>query len=161
MGRVEDALEIFSAVEGFKPKSKRKPGEKENTGGFPFGPDLMTFNNIIWSAGNAGKFELATSLFTQLINGDSHGERSLKPNVYTYGSLMHGCVKAKAYKQALEYLDKMEKQGVTPNQIVFTSAMEACAESGTIQGGNGGDGSHDQSGNEARSHYGQCCYQSV
>ena len=35
-----------------------------------------------------------------------------------------------AYKQALDYLDRMEEHGVAPNQIVFTSAMEACAESG-------------------------------
>ncbi len=130
LGRVEDALEIFNAVEGFKPKSKRKPSEMESMGGFAFGPDLMTFNNIIWSTGNAGRFELAKSLFTQLVNNDSLRERRLQPNVYTYGSLMHGCVKARAYKQALDYLDKMEEQGVEPNQIVFTSAMEACAESG-------------------------------
>ena len=131
LGRVDDALEIFNAVDGFKPKHKRKPGDSvTKNGGFEFGPDLMTFNNIIWSAGNAGKFELAKSLFTQLLNNDDLREKRLKPNVYTYGSLMHGCVKAKAYKQALEYLDKMEEHGVAPNQIVFTSAMEACAESG-------------------------------
>ena len=119
---MEDALEIFNAVEGFKPKSKRKPSEMESMGGFAFGPDLMTFNNIIWSTGNAGRFELAKSLFTQLVNNDSLRERRLQPNVYTYGSLMHGCVKARAYKQALDYLDKMEEQGVECGERVGMGA---------------------------------------
>lgn len=129
LGRVDDALEIFNAVDGYKPKAKRNAGmETKAPHSFDFGPDLMTFNNIIWCAGNAGKFDLAKSLFTQLLNDDR--EKKLSPNVYTYGSLMHGCVKAKAYRQALDYLDKMEEHGIAPNQIVFTSAMEACAESG-------------------------------
>lgn len=127
--RIDDALEIFNAVNGYKPKAKRSSGGSVSSSqSFEFGPDLMTFNNIIWCAGNAGKFDLAKSLFTQLLNDDR--EKKLSPNVYTYGSLMHGCVKAKAYRQALDYLDKMEEHDITPNQIVFTSAMEACAESG-------------------------------
>ena len=129
LNRIDDALEIFNAMNGYKPKSKRSSGGSVGSPmPFEFGPDLMTFNNIIWCAGNAGKFDLAKSLFTQLLNDDR--EKKLSPNVYTYGSLMHGCVKAKAYKQALDYLDRMEEHGVAPNQIVFTSAMEACAESG-------------------------------
>jgi pentatricopeptide repeat protein len=139
IGRIDDALEIFNAVEGYLPRSKRSSGKTASS--FDFGPDLMTFNNIIWSAGNAGRFDLAKSLFIQLQNDnnnnnnnnnneDATSNKKLRPNVYTYGSLMHGCVKAKAYKQALDYLDKMDEQGIAPNQIVFTSAMEACAESG-------------------------------
>jgi pentatricopeptide repeat protein len=88
-------------------------------------PDLMSYNNIIWCAGNIGKFELAKQLFAELQN-----VAKLKPNVYTYGSLLHGCAKIKGYRQALGYLDRMADEGIVPNQIVFTSAMEACAEAG-------------------------------
>ena len=67
-----------------KPKAKRNAGmETKAPHSFDFGPDLMTFNNIIWCAGNAGKFDLAKSLFTQLLNDDR--EKKLSPNVYTYG----------------------------------------------------------------------------
>lgn len=82
-------------------------------------PDLMSYNNMIWSAGNVGKFDLAKQLFNEL-----QERPNLHPNVYTYGALLHGCAKVKGYKQALAYLDRMDYEGIKPNQIVFTSAME-------------------------------------
>jgi pentatricopeptide repeat protein len=88
----------------------------------------MSFNNVIWSAGNAGKLELSKKLFKEMLS-----TTNLRPNVYTYGSLVHACAKSKNYKQALLYLDAMKEENLTPNQIVFTSAMEACAEAGKYQ----------------------------
>lgn len=85
----------------------------------------MSYNNIIWSTGNAGEIDLSKNFFNQLLKN-----QKLKPNVYTFGSLMHGCVKTRSYQLALQYLDRMEGMGITPNQIVFTSAMEACASAG-------------------------------
>lgn len=108
LNKIDDALEIFRSI----PK-------------LGFQTDLMSYNNIIWSAGNVGKIELAKTLFSELLDG-----KQLKPNVYTFGSLMHGCAKVKAYQQALTYLDLMNDLHIPPNQIVFTSAMEACAEAG-------------------------------
>jgi pentatricopeptide repeat protein len=83
----------------------------------------MSYNNIIWSAGNVGKLDIAQSLYSQL-----KAHKTLKPNVYTYGSLMHGCAKTKEYQRALNLLDEMDQLQISPNQIVFTSAMEACAD---------------------------------
>ena len=77
-----------------------------------------------------GKFDLAKSLFTQLLNDDR--EKKLSPNVYTTAPnawLRQG----KGHRQVLDYLDKMEEHDITPNQIVFTSAMEACAGRGSIR----------------------------
>jgi len=85
----------------------------------------MSYNNIIWCAGHLGKVDLAKRLFLSLSSKSLH-----RPNVYTYGALMHGFAKSKDYKQALIYLDTMTKQGIKPNQVVFTSAIEACAEAG-------------------------------
>lgn len=104
--RPDDAVEIFRSINklGFK-------------------ADLMSYNNVIWCVGNAGRFEISKQFFQELT-----ARTDLKPNVYTYGALMHACAKIKGYKQALIYLDRMIEQGITPNQIVFTSAMEACAE---------------------------------
>ena len=88
-----------------------------------FEPDLMSFNNMIWAAGNVGNLDLAQKLLDDL-----RTHKNLRPNVYTFGSLMHCCAKTKAYERALAYLDEMDRMGVSPNQVVFTSAMEACAE---------------------------------
>lgn len=84
----------------------------------------MSFNNIIWSAGNLNDLPLTQTLYAELLKS------GLRLNVYTYGSLMHACSKARNPKLAIELLDKMQAERVTPNQIVFTSAMEACSEGG-------------------------------
>lgn len=80
--RPDDAVEIFRSINklGFK-------------------ADLMSFNNVIWCVGNAGRFEVSKQFFSELLL-----RTDLKPNVYTYGALMHACAKIKGYKQALIYL---------------------------------------------------------
>lgn len=110
LGRLDDAMTIFKSLDDAH---------------LGYGPDLMSYNNIIWVLGNSGQFDAAKRVFSKLTTSTD-----LKPNVYTYGSLLHGCAKAKAYKQALMLLDRMEEERITPNQVVFTSAMEACAEAG-------------------------------
>ena len=71
MYRVDEAIEIF--------RSLSQLGLQ---------PDLMSYNNIIWSSGHAGRYEIAKQFFQDL----QHTNR-LQPNVYTYGSLMHACAK--------------------------------------------------------------------
>lgn len=115
LGRIQDALEIFYSI------------DKLN-----YIPDLMSYNNIIWSAGNVANIDLAIDLFNTLVN-ESFRKNSLRPNVYTYGSLMHGCAKGKDYKKALYYLDNMLSKGINPNLVVYTSAIEACSEAGKYQ----------------------------
>ena len=106
--RVEDAMTIFRSLSLLG-----------------FTPDLMSYNNAIWCAGNGGRPDLAKTIFNELLEN-----QRLKPNVYTYGSLLHACAKSKNYQLALKYLKQMDDLGIEPNQVVFTSAMEACAMSG-------------------------------
>lgn len=114
LSRINDALEIFRSIEVLK-----------------FKCDTMSYNNIIWSAGHVGRIDLAKQLFNEFLSTSSVDRlHNKKPNVYTYGALMHGCAKTKDYKQALYYLDLMFQQNVKPNLIVFTSAIEACSEAG-------------------------------
>jgi hypothetical protein len=80
--RPDDAVEIFRSI-----------------GKLGFKADLMTYNNVIWCVGNAGRFDISKQFFAELLT-----RSDLKPNVYTYGSLMHACAKIKGYKQALLYL---------------------------------------------------------
>ena len=106
--RVDDAMTIFRSLPVLG-----------------FTPDLMSFNNAIWCAGNGGRLDLSKTIFNELLDNSR-----LKPNVYTYGSLLHACAKSKNHQLALKYLRQMDEQGIEPNQVVFTSAMEACAMSG-------------------------------
>jgi pentatricopeptide repeat domain-containing protein 1 len=109
--RTDDAMKIFRSL--------------PNLG---FSPDLMSFNNAIWCAGNGGRLDLSKSIFNELME-----TKNLRPNVYTYGSLMHACARAKNHQLALKYLNQMIENGIVPNQVVFTSAMEACAMSGNYK----------------------------
>ena len=86
--RPDDAVEIFRSI-----------------GKLGFQADLMTYNNIIWCVGNAGRFDVSKQFFAELLT-----RSDLKPNVYTYGSLMHACAKIKGYKQALLYLGEHSVQ---------------------------------------------------
>jgi pentatricopeptide repeat protein len=67
-------------------------------------------------AGNSGRIDLAKKLFTDLSKSTK-----LRPNVYSYGALMHGFAKTKSYKQSLLYLDRMVADGVMPNQVRQTN----------------------------------------
>ena len=92
-----------------------------------FTPDLMSYNNIRWGAGNSGRLEISKKYYAEL------NKTKLKPNIYTYGALIHACAKSRNYKQALHYLSTIEEKNILPNLIVFTSTMEACAECGQYQ----------------------------
>ena len=80
-----------------------------------FNPDLMSYNNIIWSVGHLGRVDQAKKLFASIPKATS-----LKPNIYTFGALMHAFARSKDYKQALTLLDTMTQQGITPNQVRAT-----------------------------------------
>ena len=88
-------------------------------------PDIKSYNTIIWSAGNSARQQEAEYLFNELSN-----HKKLRPNIYSYGALMHGFAKSKSYKRALFHLDDMTRRGIQPNQVVVSSAMEACAAAG-------------------------------
>ncbi len=81
-----------------------------------YAPDLMSYNNIIWCCGNARRVEIAKKYFAKLVNNSN-----LRPNVYSYGALMHAYAKAKRAAQALSLLDEMKLKDILPNHVVFTS----------------------------------------
>jgi pentatricopeptide repeat domain-containing protein 1 len=54
----------------------------------------------------------------------------LKPNEFTFGSLINACNRARNAEKAMEVLRTMEKDyGVAPNAIIYSSAISACARS--------------------------------
>lgn len=54
----------------------------------------------------------------------------LQPNVFTFGALMNACNRARDGHRAVKLLRSMEEMyGVVPNEVVFSSAISACARS--------------------------------
>jgi pentatricopeptide repeat domain-containing protein 1 len=102
-----------------------------------FNLSVQSFNNMIWAAGNVGQLDLAKQYFNDLVarGRDNAGQskksgRKLTPNAHTFGSILHACSRSKSYKQALMYLDEMINMGLTPNQVVCTSAIDTCTKVG-------------------------------
>jgi len=57
-------------------------------------------------------------------------EKNLRVNVFTFGSLMNVCNRARNADKALELLRSFEQQHrVAPNSVVYSSAISACARS--------------------------------
>jgi pentatricopeptide repeat domain-containing protein 1 len=58
----------------------------------------------------------------------------LRPNVYTFGTLMSACARAGQVDKAVQLLATMSTDhGVTPNAVVYNAAVSACARASTPQ----------------------------
>mmetsp|Transcript_29661 Transcript_29661/g.45359 ORF Transcript_29661/g.45359 Transcript_29661/m.45359 type:complete len:697 (+) Transcript_29661:88-2178(+) len=56
-----------------------------------------------------------------------HGiEKGLKPNVYTFGSLMSAFAKKGNVKQCTSLLQEMEKYKILPNSVIYSTAISSC-----------------------------------
>jgi len=57
-------------------------------------------------------------------------QTGLTPNVFSFGALMNACNRARNSNEALELLKLMQDEyGVSPNAVVYSSAISACARS--------------------------------
>lgn len=92
---------------------------------FGYQHDLVSFNNIIWSLGNAGKKEECESLFQTLLQNSTR----LHPNVYTFGALAHAYSRIVDPEGAFSLIDRMKMLGISPNKIVLTSILDTCSYS--------------------------------
>jgi pentatricopeptide repeat protein len=110
-GRLEDALELFNSM--------------PNLG---FKRDLKAYNNLIWAAGNCGREDLSLEFYRDLID-----KAHFKPNIYTYGALMHAFAKSKNHQKAMQLLQQMKHDHIRPNHVILSTAMEACAEASQHQ----------------------------
>ena len=73
----------------------------------------------------AGKLETAFRLFKQMRH------KKLKPNVITFGTLMHACATANNVSSAVSLLQVMKSAGVQPNAEIYTSFINALFRAGT------------------------------
>ena len=109
-GKTDEALQIYSSIDR---------------------PTIRILNGVIDACARARPtrlnkaFEIFDNAALQTKN-----KIILKPNVFTFGSLMNACNRARDGKKAIKLLRTMEKSyGVEPNGIVYSSAISACARS--------------------------------
>ena len=105
-GRTDEALKVFESIEN---------------------PSIRIINGAIDACARARptRLEKAFEIFERATSSTSN---YMKPNVFTFGSLMNACNRARNIKKAMETLRSMEKDyGVVPNAIVYSSAISACA----------------------------------
>lgn len=53
-------------------------------------------------------------------------EKGLRPNVYTFGSLMSVCAKRGDVAQCKSLMKQMRDSGIKPNSVIYSTAISAC-----------------------------------
>jgi len=108
-GKTDEALKIFESIDR---------------------PSIRIVNGAIDACARARPTRLkqAFDIFERATSMTS--KYSVRPNVFTFGSLINACKMARDVDKAMETLRSMEKDyGVVPNAIVYSSAISACARS--------------------------------
>ncbi|CAJ1952294.1 unnamed protein product [Cylindrotheca closterium] len=105
-GKTDEALELFHSVEC--PSTR-----------------LVNCAIDVCARSRPPRLEKAISILESAVN-----EKNLRVNVFTFGSLMNVCNRARNSTKALELLRSFEKEHrVAPNAVVYSSAISACARS--------------------------------
>jgi pentatricopeptide repeat domain-containing protein 1 len=105
-GKTDEALQIYATLDR---------------------PTIRILNGAIDACARARPTRLGTAF---KIFDDAMKTTPLKPNEFTFGSLINACNRARNAEKAMEVLRSMEKDyGVAPNAIVYSSAISACARS--------------------------------
>ena len=105
-GKTDEALQIYTTLDR---------------------PTIRILNGAIDACARARPTRLHTAF---KIFDDAMKTTPLKPNEFTFGSLINACNRARNAEKAMEVLRSMEKDyNVAPNAIVYSSAISACARS--------------------------------
>jgi len=107
-GKTDEALAVFESI-------KR--------------PNIRIVNGAIDACARARPTRLkkAFEIFERATSSRS-SNYPVQPNVFTFGSLINACNRARNFDKAMDTLRSMEKDyGVVPNAIVYSSAISACA----------------------------------
>ncbi|KAL7461152.1 hypothetical protein ACHAXS_001580 [Conticribra weissflogii] len=119
-GKWSEALEKLSLMEKeFTPFGRNK----NNANNEPSVPSLNVYQAVLVACALAGQYDHMMSLLTKM------RRRGVRPNVYTYNSLLKVCAKdrEKRWKEALSLLSQCQREpGINPDLVTYTTAMRAC-----------------------------------
>ncbi|CAL6317589.1 unnamed protein product [Bathycoccus prasinos] len=95
-------------------------------------PTMATYNRLIHACGQKGTangLRDAVRLYEYVL---AQNAADLRPDAYTYGSLIAVCAKVRDATKALSLLDEMLEKSdeVYPTTVVFNSCITACGQAG-------------------------------
>ena len=95
-------------------------------------PTMATYNRLIHACGQKGTangLRDAVRLYEYVL---AQNAADLRPDAYTYGSLIAACAKVRDPTKALSLLDEMLEKSdeVYPTTVVFNSCITACGQAG-------------------------------
>ena len=95
-------------------------------------PTMATYNRLIHACGQKGTangLRDAIRLYEYVL---AQNAADLRPDAYTYGSLIAACAKVRDATKALSLLDEMLEKSdeVYPTTVVFNSCITACGQAG-------------------------------
>ena len=95
-------------------------------------PTMATYNRLIHACGQKGTangLRDAVRLYECVL---AQNAADLRPDAYTYGSLIAACAKVRDATKALSLLDEMLEKSdeVYPTTVVFNSCITACGQAG-------------------------------
>mmetsp|Transcript_36021 Transcript_36021/g.78908 ORF Transcript_36021/g.78908 Transcript_36021/m.78908 type:complete len:837 (-) Transcript_36021:26-2536(-) len=119
-GKTDDALALYDSVwVGYENRSGLKPTTR-----------LMNSAIDACARARPPRMKTAFGILETAMEGGERGAAKLKPNVYTAGTLMSCCARARDADRALSFLREMQdKYDIAPNAIVYSTAISACERS--------------------------------
>ena len=95
-------------------------------------PTMATYNRLIHACGQKGTangLRDAVRLYEYVL---AQNAADLRPDAYTYGSIIAACAKGRDATKALSLLDEMLEKSdeVYPTTVVFNSCITACGQAG-------------------------------
>ena len=122
-GRWQDAYRTLSSMEeAFGPSEDTKNSKGNIDGKDITTPSLNIYQTVLVAFAKANQFNHMNSLLTRM------RRRGVRPNVYTYNSLLKICASSASASEALSLLSQCQREpGVKPDLITYTTTMKACA----------------------------------
>lgn len=97
-------------------------------------PTVTTYNLAIKAcASNPGQRPRPEQLLTALTLYMQMREAGLVPDEFTYGTLMELCAEGRQGRVAAQLQERMVRDGVKANMVIYTSLMKALTRSGMVE----------------------------
>lgn len=91
-------------------------------------PSVVSYNAAITACARGNKMPKALQVLSQM-----YPRSGIKPDLYSYGSVLSGLAKARNPQRAIRLLDEMRAAEVEPDLVCLMSAMGACESKGASQ----------------------------
>eukprot|EP00468_Gymnochlora_sp_CCMP2014_P009291 CAMPEP_0167749544 /NCGR_PEP_ID=MMETSP0110_2-20121227/5467_1 /TAXON_ID=629695 /ORGANISM="Gymnochlora sp., Strain CCMP2014" /LENGTH=635 /DNA_ID=CAMNT_0007634711 /DNA_START=335 /DNA_END=2242 /DNA_ORIENTATION=- len=121
---VPDSYTHVSVLTSFAKVKNWRQADAYFQGISPEHKNLFVFNAFAHAMSNAGQWQRALDVLGNI------KQAALKPDVYTFSTVISACVNAKRSDVAKELFSEMNSLGIKPNKVTLTSMIPIHANSG-------------------------------